>query len=52
VWCSQTGNHPHEDLAKFGYGPGMKVKKIKRILLYFGNPIGTCSRDNFFPFEI
>jgi hypothetical protein len=33
VWCSQTGDHPHEDLAKFGYGPGMKVKKIKSILL-------------------
>jgi hypothetical protein len=27
VWCSQTGDHPHEDLAKFGYRPGMKVKK-------------------------
>jgi len=45
VWCSQTGDHPHEDLAKFGYGPAMKVKKRKRILLYFGNPTGTCSRD-------
>jgi hypothetical protein len=46
VWCSQTGDHPHEDLAKFGYGPGMKVKKKKqRILLYFGNPTVTCSRD-------
>jgi hypothetical protein len=55
VWCSQTGYHPQEDLAKFGYGPGMKVKKIKRILLYFGNPTGTCTRDMaifFFPFEI
>jgi hypothetical protein len=45
MWCSQTGDHPHEDLAKFGYGPGMKVKKIKIIPLYFGNPTGTCSRD-------
>jgi hypothetical protein len=27
VWCSQTGDHPHEDLAQFGYGPGMKVRK-------------------------
>jgi hypothetical protein len=23
----------------------MKVKKFKRILLYFGNPTGTCSTD-------
>jgi len=45
VWWSQAGDHPHEDLAKFGYGPAMKVKKRKRILLYFGNPTGTCSRD-------
>ncbi len=27
--CSQTGNHPQEDLAKFGYRPDMKVEKIK-----------------------
>jgi hypothetical protein len=39
VWCSQIGDHPHKDLAKFGYGPGMKVKKFKRILLYFGDLI-------------
>ncbi len=45
VWCSQIGDHPHKDLAKFGYGPGMKVKRFKRILLYFGNPTGTCSTD-------
>jgi hypothetical protein len=29
VWCSQTGDHPHEDLAKFGYEPGMKEKREK-----------------------
>ncbi len=28
-WCSQTGDHPQEDSAKFGYRPGMKVKRIK-----------------------
>jgi hypothetical protein len=45
LWCSQTGDHPHEGLAKIGYGPGMKVDFKKRILLYFGNPTGTCSID-------
>jgi hypothetical protein len=24
LWCSQTGHHPHEDLAKFGNRPDMK----------------------------
>jgi hypothetical protein len=27
LWCCQTGDHPQEDLAKFGYRSGMKVKK-------------------------
>jgi hypothetical protein len=25
LWCSQTGNYPQKDLAKFGYRPDMKV---------------------------
>jgi hypothetical protein len=29
LWCSQTGHHPWEDLAKFGYRPNMEVKKFK-----------------------
>jgi hypothetical protein len=34
LWCSQSGNHPYDDLAKFGYKPNMKAppKKIKNIL--------------------
>jgi hypothetical protein len=35
LWCSQTGDHPQEDLAKFGHIPHVKVEKIK-ICLYFG----------------
>jgi hypothetical protein len=27
LWYCQTGDHPQEDLAKFGYRSGMKVKK-------------------------
>jgi hypothetical protein len=27
VSCSQIGNHPQEDLVKFGYRPDVKVKK-------------------------
>jgi hypothetical protein len=30
LWCCQTGNHPQEDLAKFGYIPNMKVEKFKK----------------------
>jgi hypothetical protein len=36
MW-SQTGNHPQEGLAKFGYRPDVKVEKIK-------NHAGTCCR--------
>jgi len=28
LWCSQTGDHPQEDLAKFGYRPDVEVEKI------------------------
>jgi hypothetical protein len=31
----QTGDLPQEDVAKFGYGPDMKVKKKLRMHLYF-----------------
>jgi len=34
VWCSQPGHHPQEDLAKSGYGPGIKVKKQTFIFLH------------------
>jgi hypothetical protein len=55
VWCSQTGDHPHEDLAKFGYGPGMKVKKKKEsfyISATLLEPVVEIWRFNFFLFEI
>jgi hypothetical protein len=29
LWCSQTGNHVQEHLAKFGYRPDTKVKNLK-----------------------
>jgi hypothetical protein len=35
LWCSQTGYHAQEDLAKFGHRPNMKVWKFKNPL-YFG----------------
>jgi hypothetical protein len=37
MW-SQTGNHPQEDLAKFGYRPDVKVEKIQNLSYIFG----TC----------
>jgi hypothetical protein len=30
LWCCQTGDHPQEDLAKFGYIPNMKVENFKK----------------------
>jgi len=27
LWCSQSGHHPENDLAKFGYMLDMKVEK-------------------------
>jgi hypothetical protein len=34
LWCSHTGNHPQEELAKFGYSSERTEEKL-RILLYF-----------------
>jgi hypothetical protein len=25
LWCSKSGHHLHEDLAKFGYKPDMEI---------------------------
>jgi len=38
--CSLSGNHPYEDLAKFGYKPDMKYKSLNNLLLKakFRNP--------------
>jgi len=43
LWHSQTGDHPQEDLAKFGYIRDVKVKNFKNpnILLL---PTGPCYR--------
>ncbi len=30
LWCSQSGNHPQNNLAKFGYILNMKVQKKKK----------------------
>ncbi len=29
LWCSQTGDHPQEEIAKFGYMPERKVQHFK-----------------------
>jgi hypothetical protein len=33
LWCIQNGDHPENNLAKFGYRLDMKVEKKNRILL-------------------
>jgi len=45
LWGSQTCNHPHKDLTKFGYRPNMNFFLNLRILLYFGYLLGTCCRN-------
>jgi hypothetical protein len=44
--CSQTRDHPHEDFAKFGYRPDMKVKKKIKNPFYILVATGTCC-ENF-----
>jgi len=44
LWCSQSGDHPYEDLAKFFYKRNMKIKRLK-ILLYFCYPTSTMYRN-------
>ncbi len=34
LWCSQTGDHPQEDLAKFGYKPYLKVENFKNPFIF------------------
>jgi hypothetical protein len=36
------GNHPEEDLAKFGYRPDMDLVQIFKSPFQFWLPIGTC----------
>ncbi len=53
MWCSQSGDHLENNLAKCGYilvdmkvgGPKKKEKKKKRILPYSWLPAGTCHTD-------
>jgi len=54
LWCSQSGNHLDENLAKFGYNPNMKISLRKEIFLYSRLPTRTIKYENlaiwiFFP---
>jgi hypothetical protein len=33
LWCSQTGDHPQEDLAKFGHIPHVKVENLRSVCI-------------------
>jgi len=41
LWCSQSGDHPENNLTKFGYMIDMKVGKKNNILLYSWLPFGS-----------
>jgi hypothetical protein len=35
LWWSQTGNHPQEDLVKFGYRSDMKIGMFKNLVVFW-----------------
>ncbi len=41
MWCSQTGDHPQEDLAKSGYRPDMRTENCISAKYYAR--VGACS---------
>ncbi len=45
LWCSQTGHHPHEDLAKFGNRPDMKGSILSNPFIKIGLPTWTWCRN-------
>jgi hypothetical protein len=54
LWCSESGNHPGNNFAIFGYIIDMKVEK-NRILLYSWLPTVSCHKTlamwNFFSWK-
>jgi len=42
--CRQTGDHPQEDLAKFGYRSDAKVRNFKNLFIFW-LPAEFCSRN-------
>ncbi len=48
VYYSQIGDHPQEDLARFGYKLNMKLIFFKNILLLFWLPTWTMYRNLMF----
>jgi hypothetical protein len=51
LWCSQSGDHPENNAAKFGFLLDMKVVKNK-IFLCSWLPNGTYNKNLKFFFEI
>ncbi len=37
LWCSHNGNHPQEELAKFGYKSERKVENLKNLVIFLWN---------------
>jgi hypothetical protein len=44
---TQSGHHPENNLAKFGYIVDMKVRNLKKKLLYCCLPTGTSHKKKF-----
>ncbi len=51
LWCSQSGNHLDENLAKFGYNPNMKISLRKEIFLYSILGCGDNLQKNLAKFD-
>jgi hypothetical protein len=45
LWYSQSGDHPHEDLLKFGNNQDMKVKIISTSFDIFGYLLEPCTEE-------
>jgi hypothetical protein len=45
LWYSQSGDHPHEDLLKFGNNQDMKVKLISTSFDIFGYLLEPCTEE-------
>jgi hypothetical protein len=45
LWCSHSGNDPHEDLLKFGYKPNLKLIFLKLLSIVLVNILEQCYRN-------
>jgi hypothetical protein len=45
LWCSWSGDHPYDDLARFGYRLDIKVEKNSESSIFLAIPTGTYHKN-------